>query len=455
VVDQVYQPIVSDEDDQSETPPASELSIVDPAEFRRPVLVDQENELTAEDATVQRSRQPDPHSPESAYERPIVKHKIAGSGPISLNEAVDATHWARGHKLGEELATSSGLSQSQIEEMAADAIERGQRIDPLAPPPPKVEVTGYYGENEPLTVTEAADQLTDWRARHQEAQQQELQALVGEAEQERAEAQQAQQPTEQPQQQQPQPQPEMTPAQIERAQVAAERQLITNLKRIEGHEAALRLDYDRLVQTAIAEFPSLQHGPPDPADVEQLRQADPSRFHRLAQFDQALRDRQQRIAAIAHARGVHEQQQAQIDARARAAARAQQDQAFERLAAQHIPNWERISGEVRVQARKTLQAAGLSDDNMRRLWTGDESIDAHSSVLQLILAKAAQWDLAQEKARQVRQTPVPPVMKPGTYRARDDGAQSVRDLQAALKGAKGREALRLGTALTKARRAGG
>jgi hypothetical protein len=46
-------------------------------------------------------------------------------------------------------------------------------------------------------------------------------------------------------------------------------------------------------------------------------------------------------------------------------------------------------------------------------------------------------------------------MKPGTYRARDDGAQSVRDLQAALKSAKGREALRIGTALTKARRASG
>ena len=37
-------------------------------------------------------------------------------------------------------------------------------------------------------MTEAANKLTDWRARHAEAQQQELQELVGEAEQERAEA---------------------------------------------------------------------------------------------------------------------------------------------------------------------------------------------------------------------------------------------------------------------------
>ena len=33
--DQIYQPIVSDDDTESETPPVSELSIVDPAEFRR------------------------------------------------------------------------------------------------------------------------------------------------------------------------------------------------------------------------------------------------------------------------------------------------------------------------------------------------------------------------------------------------------------------------------------
>jgi hypothetical protein len=109
---------------------------------------------------------------------------------------------------------------------------------------------------------------------------------------------------------------------------------------------------------------------------------------------------------------------------------------------------------VRAQAKRTLQTAGLSENDIQRLWTGDESIDAHSSVLQLVLAKAAQWDLAQEKARQVRQSNVPQVIKPGTYRRASDGdAQSVGELTARLKNASGREAIRLGTALTKARRA--
>ena len=211
--DQIYQPIVSDDDDESETPsPRTDLPIANPAEFRR--KADGE-ELTVEEAA-QRQRQPDPESPESAYERPIVKHKVAGTGPISVTEATDALHYSRGYKMGEELR-AAGFSQKQVEEMATDAIGRAQRIEPLAPPPPEVVVLNQFGdeEGEPLTVTEAANQLTDWRARHQQAQQQELQELIGEAEQERAKAaQQAQPPTEQPQQQ---PQPEMTPAQIERA----------------------------------------------------------------------------------------------------------------------------------------------------------------------------------------------------------------------------------------------
>ena len=130
------------------------------------------------------------------------------------------------------------------------------------------------------------------------------------------------------------------------------------------------------------------------------------------------------------------------------------DQAFERLAEQHIPNWERVHGEVRAQARKTLQNAGLSENDIKRLWSGDEAVDAHSSVLQLLLAKAALWDSAQEKARQVRQSNLPQVIKPGTYRSASDGdAQSVNELKARLKKATGREAIRLGTQLTRAERA--
>jgi hypothetical protein len=451
VVDQVYQPIVSDDDDQSETPsPRTELQIENPAEFRRKPD-DEGDHLTVEEATAQRSRRPDPESAESAYERPITVHKVKGDGPISVNEAADAMRWARGYKLGGDLR-AVGLSEAQISAMAEDAIARGERLDPLMPPPAEAKVLRHFGEDEdkPLSVTEAADQLTDWRARHQEAQQAELAELAGEAVQAlQAEAQQAQ-PQPEPQRQ---PQPQPTPEQTERQLVAAERQWITHLKRMEGHEAAARNDYDQLVAAVVQEFPSLRNGPPNPADVEDLRVRDPARHAQLMQADQMLRERQLRIRFIAQQRGVHEQRQAQINSQARARARAKQDEQFEHLAEQHIPNWSSVHGEVRQQAVKTLEAAGLSKDEIRHLWSGDDSIDAHSSVLQLILAKAALYDRGHARAREIRQANLPQVIKPGTYRASGGDATSVAELQARLSRASGREALRLGAALTRAKRA--
>ena len=59
--------------------------------------------------------------------------------------------------------------------------------------------------------------------------------------------------------------------------------MITNLKRIEGHEAALRNDYDQLVAAVVQEFPSLRNGPPDPAMSSNFAQ-DPSSFQKLAQW---------------------------------------------------------------------------------------------------------------------------------------------------------------------------
>jgi hypothetical protein len=448
MVDSVYQPIVSDSDTESETPPASELSIVDPAEFRRKPD-DERDDLTVEEGAAQRSRRPDPESPESAYERPLVVHKVKGDGSISVNEAADATRWSRAYKLGQDLR-EVGLSQSQIEAMAVDAMERGERIEPLAPPPPEVKGLDEYGREDdgPINVEEGAKQLSEWRLRHQEAQQQELAELAGEAAQHAQAEAQAQEPQPEAQPQQPQ-QPD--PVQSERAQIAKERAWVESLKRIEGVEASWRHSYDVLKAQVANEFPGLPQA--TAADVEQLRVQDPARYQRLAQYDAALKDRQQKISALATQRNAREQQAAQQASAERAAARAAEDAAFERLAAQHIPNWERNHAEVRAQARTTLQNAGLSPEQLHYLWNGDHSIDIHSSILQLVLAKAAQWDLARQRAHQARQAPVPPVMKPGTYRAPDSGEQSVRELQMKLRGASGREALRIATELQRARRA--
>ena len=290
--DQIYQPIVCDDDDRERDAFAAHG-----AANREPGRVPEKarregDHLTVEEAAVQRSRRPDPEScRESPIERPILFTRSRATGPISVNEATDALRWSARLQTGRGVARRRASPSTRVNEMATDAITRGERIDPLAPPPPEVVVLNRYGdeENEPLTVTEAANQLTDWRARHAEAQQQELQELVGEAEQERAEAQHSKHNSRpnnhnssNPTATQPQPQPEMTPAQIERAQIAAEREHVTNLKKLSGMEAALRNDYDQLVAAVVQEFPSLRNGPPNPADVEQLRVQDPQRFQKLA-----------------------------------------------------------------------------------------------------------------------------------------------------------------------------
>jgi hypothetical protein len=224
MADQVYQPIVSDEDDQTETPPAStELPIESWSDYRASLEEGADkSDLTTEEAASQCRRRPDPESPESAYERPITVHKVKGDGPLGLNEAVDDLRFSRAQKLSRELI-EAGLSERQLDEMAAETIARGERIEPLAPPPPEVKGLDEFGREDdgPLSVDEAAKQLTDWRQRHAEAQQAELQELVGEAVQERqAEAQQAQQSQPEPQQQQPQA---PDPVQTERQQLAQER----------------------------------------------------------------------------------------------------------------------------------------------------------------------------------------------------------------------------------------
>jgi hypothetical protein len=57
MADQLYQPIVSDEDTESDTPsPRAELDIPDPAEFRRKAGVDDADGLTTEEAASQQRR---------------------------------------------------------------------------------------------------------------------------------------------------------------------------------------------------------------------------------------------------------------------------------------------------------------------------------------------------------------------------------------------------------------
>jgi hypothetical protein len=451
MADDIYRPL-SDSDEETPSPQV-DFKIDSYADFQKAVNDhtgasdhDLSPEQVSDEITPRRQYEEAP-SPENASERPLVRMRSTGDGPLTLQEASDDIRFSRARKLGADLR-ETGYSQEQINEVAVAKNEAALDGLPDNPDPPvEVKLPLEFGDEKdrPLSPTEAAEKLTSWREEQERQRLSELALLVGQP-QEQAQGEQQ----EAVRQAEPQPQ-QPTPEQSERAKLAQERQQITHLKRMEGVEASWRHSYDVLKAQVANEFPGLPQA--TAADVEQLRQTDPARFQRLAQYDAALKDRQQKIAALTQQRIARDQQQQQQASAERAAARAAEDAAFERLAAQHIPDWERNHAEVKAQARQTLQNAGLSPEQMHYLWTGDHSIDIHSSILQLMVAKAAMWDRASERARQARQAPVPPVMRPGVARSRDDGSQSVHELSARLSRASGREAIRLATELQRAKRA--
>jgi hypothetical protein len=449
-MDSVYRPI-SDADEESETHAVTDQPVASWSKFKNELEgagnVSRDS-LTPEEgaAEVTRRREETPTA-ENAFERPIVRLKSKG-GAQTLREATDDLRLTRGFAKRDELL-AAGYNEGEISQLSAAMIEAAERGDDLRNPPPDVvEIPREFGEtgNEPLDASEAADKITEWRQQEAQRREAELAELTGEHAARQQEYEQAQQPA----QQQPQQRP--TPEQTERQQLALERQRISALKSMEGTEANLRNSYAKLVETVLEDFPGLRNGVPTQADIEELRQKNPARFNQVVAADRALREHQIGIAHLQQQRQHHEQQEAQVNARARAAARAQQDAQFEERAARAIPNWESVQGEVRTQARKTLESAGLSQAEIDHLWTGDHTIDAHSSSLQLLLAKASAYDLAQAKARQIRQTPMPRVIRPGVGNFSRGSGEDVAEIRARMRSAKGGDGLKLGVALLRAQR---
>jgi hypothetical protein len=446
MADTIYRPISDDSDEETPSPQV-DFKIESYDEFRKSVndydgASDHElsSEEVADDITPRRQYEEAP-SPENASERPLVRMRSEGDGPLTLEQASDDIRFSRAKKLGADLR-ATGYSQEQINEVAVAKNEAALDGLPDNPETPvEVNITGAWEKNEPLTATEAAERLGEWRAQQEAARQAELAALVGS--QEQAQAEQQAQPQPEPQQR---PQPD--PVQTERAQIAKERQWVEYARKMDAHEAALRMDYDQLRQAVANEFPSLRSQIPTPEQVEHLRQNDPARHQKLMMADQMLRERQARIAAVTQQRSAREQQQAaQEKANLDRWARAQNDIIDAELPELRDP---RTAARFKQDVADTLKAMNITQEHLSHHIFGPA---LRSVEGQRLLADATRWRVAQEKARQVRQAPVPPVLRPGAYRARDDGAASVAELQRRLRGVSGRRAIEIGAELTRAKRA--
>src|SRR3977135_4239431 len=157
------------DDDDNDTPPAStEMPIESWSEFNaklRDAAGVDNSPLTVEEAAITRRRRDDEApTPENASVRPIVRHKVKGDGPLTLNEAADSLQFSRGLKLRSDLL-ETGYSEAQVDAHAVAALENEEH--PLHEPPPvEVKLPRDFGEeeNEPLSAREAIDKMYEWRA---------------------------------------------------------------------------------------------------------------------------------------------------------------------------------------------------------------------------------------------------------------------------------------------------
>jgi hypothetical protein len=148
----------------------------------------------------------------------------------------------------------------------------------------------------------------------------------------------------------------------------------------------------------------------------------------------------------------------------RRAAAAQQAQALGAWRQQQVADFEgrakRLAPQTWTDTRarndaalQTLRAAGASDHEIAQISRGPGWVSLHSAAAQEILLKAAMWDNAQAKAKEVKKLHLPPVQRPGMARpAGASAAERIGKLQGQLANVTGRKALEIGAEIQKLRR---
>jgi hypothetical protein len=143
--------------------------------------------------------------------------------------------------------------------------------------------------------------------------------------------------------------------------------------------------------------------------LKMLSRTNPGRAEQLVNKIQNLQALQAR-AQVAQA------EQAQIQKRQLQSWGLEQDRIFDAALPKLLPGVD--VAKVSAHAKQTLRDAGIDDDTMRRLW--NESEIFRSSSAQILMAKAAAWDVYQKdlvaaKAamKNQRNNPIAHVVKPG------------------------------------------
>jgi hypothetical protein len=353
----------------------------------------------------------------------------------------------------------------------------------LQPPPTKIgsiKVDGYgrkihsepLGDHavedvldEPLTVREATKRAHNFRtelAAQQDALRQEIEGA-----QERVAAQQesehvdAEQRVAQAQHDQQQAEAQRQQAAAQQQQQQAEKARIAHLEwqaRASNEERALVDHWQKWEQWARATPEMLSNDA-----LRHTQQTNPARFAELqkayAQAQQTRLAIQARLQELGHTRNLKQFAAGQIQQQQQAAqyreySKAEDAKALD-LITREIPAYKTEEGRraISQQSRAMLKNLGLTDAHIKQVWTDGAPINLRSAPAQAVIAKAAAYDLAVERARQANKVPIPPVQSPGMHRPHD-GLEKVRATQAELSSARGQnQSLKAATKYLQAQRA--
>jgi hypothetical protein len=232
-----------------------------------------------------------------------------------------------------------------------------------------------------------------------------------------------------------------------RQQEAAEQRKALEAER--QQTAQVRQQYEQALPNVLAaaqtqlnsEFPEIKTW----ADAEKLQAED---FVRYQKFDLI---RQKKLAAQQELNAL-QQQQAAASQREWATYSRDEDAKFEQLAPE-MADPERAR-TLRENASKMMTDVGFKEEELRAAMEGRAGFYVKDHRVQLLIRDAALWREAQAKAKQARQAPVPPVLKPGTARSTsaDASAADIARVSKELSQASGRRAIELATQLQQLKR---
>ncbi len=106
-------------------------------------------------------------------------------------------------------------------------------------------------------------------------------------------------------------------------------------------------------------------------------------------------------------------------------------------------------------AEATLREVGFNDDEMGKLWSGEDRVSIHDHRFQLLVHDAARYREAKARVKDIngKARPIPPVQRPGAALNREAAAEaSLKDLEGSISKLPSQQAMRAAAKLVVARR---